>query len=214
MRGVLFDLDGTLVDSSTDIAMSANAVREGLDLPPLDVAEVVAMVGDGLRALLQRLLPEGSDMARAQAIFAAHYDQQCTQHSDYFPGLVAVLRQLQQQQFRLGVVSNKPLRWCQAILNHLSHKHQLPADLWQIVVGGDGVKKPAPDPILAALARLQLPPAQVCMVGDHANDILAGRAAGCRSVYVQWGYAELPHGVVADASCADAVGLAAELGIP
>lgn len=203
MRAVLFDLDGTLLDSSTDLAMSANAVREAMDLPPLAITEVAAMVGDGLGILLQRLLPAGSDFSQARSIFAQHYDQQCIQYTDFFPGFAALLKQCHEQHYRLGVVSNKPQRWCHAIVDHLSRKHQLPDDLWQVVIGGDGVRKPAPDPLFQAFERLQVSPAQATMVGDHANDILAGQAAGCRSIYVTWGYATLPVEVRADVVCED-----------
>ena len=135
----IWDLDGTLVDSSLDLCASGNHVRQTMGLQPLSVPTVKAMIGDGLTALLQRMLPDGTDIDWAKSIFAEHYDQQCTKNTPLYQGVDVVLAALHQRGWKSALVSNKPGRWCGPILEANGILRYFSA-----IRGGDGVRKPAP----------------------------------------------------------------------
>lgn len=194
---LLFDLDGTLVDSLPDIAASTNHLRQHFGLPAYDLAQVGTLVGDGLAALLRRALVEspgakneaaGDEAARleeAHAIYHDHHQRQCTELVQPFPGVREHLARWHGEGRRLGVVTNKPVGFSQRILEHLDLARFLP-----VVIGGDSTnaRKPDPEPVLAALTKLGAEPSDAMMVGDSPADLLAGRAAGCRTAAVLFGY--------------------------
>ncbi|TVR43735.1 MAG: HAD family hydrolase [Planctomycetota bacterium] len=203
MTAFLFDLDGTLVNSSADLAASGNAVRQAFGSPPLPLEQVQSMIGDGLAALLERLLADAPlapgqnlDMQRAFEVFALDYDQQCTRSTSLYAGLRPCLDTLRAAGHGMAVVSNKPDRWCQAIIAHLDLAAHFP-----VIIGGDGPRKPAPGQLIRAAQLLGVAVSDCVMVGDMANDVLAGRAAGCPVISVGWGFSALPEGVIADAHC-------------
>jgi len=187
----LFDLDGTLADTLADIAASVNHVRARYGLPPLDLATVRAMVGDGARTLLGRALAElqaGPDRTlpeRAFACYFAHHQGQCTVLVQPYPGVRAHLTRLHGAGHPLAVVTNKPESFARRILAHL----QL-AELLPVVFGGDSLpsRKPDPAPLHAALQALGQPPGRGTMVGDSEQDLRAGKAAGLRTIACLFGY--------------------------
>jgi len=181
---LLFDLDGTLVDSSRDLATAVNLLRADLDLPPLSLPEVEACIGDGARLLVERTLPPGRYSAAHLAAFLAHYRRNLTVATRPYPGIIAGLELFARQGLAMAVVTNKPADLSLALLDALDLRRFFP-----VVIGGDTAptKKPDPAPVALALAQLNRPAGQAVMIGDHANDLLAGRAAGTRTCFCRWG---------------------------
>jgi 2-phosphoglycolate phosphatase len=180
---VLFDLDGTLVDSGKDIAEAANRtlLRLGLEARPEE--EIVSFVGDGIRRFMERALGPHPQMDVDAAIrdFRRDYRENCLVHTRPYPGIMELLRDLKGHP--VGVVTNKPAGFSRIILDGLSMSACIGA-----VVGGDEAElKPRPDPLLLACRRLGVEPGSGLMVGDFENDIQAGRAAGMRTCGVLWG---------------------------
>jgi phosphoglycolate phosphatase len=186
---ILFDLDGTLVDSVPDLAAAANTLLGEFGRPPLGEAEIVGMVGDGVAKLVERVLAArgmgGDAFAPALARFVALYEADATRLTRPYPGVPALLDQLVAGGCRLAVCTNKPERATRAVLEGLDL-----ARFFAVVLGGDSlaVKKPDPGPLRTALARLGAATAQAAMVGDHRNDVLAARAAGIPAVFARYGY--------------------------
>jgi len=192
VHGVLFDLDGTLVDSLADIHAAVAGTLAALALPVPDVAAVRGYVGDGVRALLDRALAgalghaaDADLTARATALFEPRYGEQNGRAARLYPGVVAGLDRLGALGLRLAVVTNKPQRFSEALLAGLGI-----ADRFGAVIGGDAAarRKPHADPLLLACARLDVAPADALMVGDSAIDAAAARAAGMPMIAVGYGY--------------------------
>lgn len=185
---ILFDLDGTLVDSLGDIAASANHLRRLHGLKTLTEKEVRGMVGDGAAKLLERALAEAQepwDQAAAMDLYIEHHQEQCTRQVQPYPGVLEHLRTWQAQGHPMAVVTNKPERFARQILDHLGLDELLP-----VLVGGDSspARKPSPVPLLAALESLGASKAGAMMVGDGLQDIRAGKAAGLRTAAVLFGF--------------------------
>lgn len=180
---ILFDLDGTLVDSGKDIAEAANRTLVRLGLETLPEEEIISFVGDGIRRLMEKTLGPFPDLDIDAAVkdFRADYRQSCLVHTVPFPGIMDLLRDLQDHP--LAVVTNKPARFSKAILDGLGMTAYVDA-----MVGGDEAElKPSGEPLLLACRRLGVEPASGLMVGDFENDIQAGRAAGMQTCGVLWG---------------------------
>ena len=129
------------------ICVSENHVRKTMGLAELSEPEVRAMIGDGLTMLLKRLLPDGTDIDWAKGVFAQHYDDQCVKNSWLYPGLKPVLFALKEAQWDFALVSNKPQRWCEPILKQMESN-----PLFTAIRGGDGIRKPAADPLIDVCA--------------------------------------------------------------
>ncbi|MDP4026056.1 phosphoglycolate phosphatase [Methylobacterium sp. NEAU 140] len=198
---LLLDLDGTLVDSLQDLTDALNALLAERGLSGVDRAAAGAMVGDGVRKLVERALrARGGDPAAADALvprFLALYEPIAARHTRPFPGVVDTLSALAEAGFALAVVTNKPVRATRIVLDRLGLD-----PLVATVIGGDSVaaRKPDPAPLHAALTALGVPPGRAVMVGDNHHDIEAARAAGTAAVAVSYGYAHRPpHELGADA---------------
>ena len=180
---ILFDLDGTLVDSGKDIAEACNRTLVRLGLDTLPEAEIISYVGDGIRRLMEKTLagqPAG-EIDAAVEDFRADYRDSCLVHTAPFPGIMDLLRDLEDHP--VAVVTNKPARFSKVIIDGLGMSEYVNG-----MVGGDEAElKPAPDPLLLACKRLGVEPASGLMVGDFENDIQAGRAAGMKTCGVLWG---------------------------
>lgn len=187
-QAVLFDLDGTLVDTAPDLGYAADCVRAELGLPPLTVAEYRPVASAGARGLLGVALgmaPEHADFPRHRDSFLAHYRQHLSRASRLFDGMDAFLRALEARGLRWGVVTNKPGWLTRPLMDEL----QLASRAACAVSGDDTPKpKPAPDSILLACQQIGLAPAQCVYVGDDLRDIVAARAAGMPSIAARWGY--------------------------
>jgi phosphoglycolate phosphatase len=171
---VLFDFDGTLVDSYPAITASVNHVRALHGLPPLDLAEVKRWVGHGAGVLLARTAPAG-DLDANVAAYRAHHPSVLYSGTRLLPGAAEILRLLHGRGLRLGVCSNKPVAFTRDLVAHLDL-----APLLDAVLGPEDVArpKPAPDMLLAALRRLRVPAAEALYVGDMSVDVETARGAG------------------------------------
>jgi len=185
VRGVVFDLDGTLVDSRADIVAAVEHAfsAQGRRAPPAD--EIVGHIGDGARALLARSagLPE-DDRALDRLLegFLEYYTAHIADHTTLMPGAMQCLDDL--AALELAVCTNKPRVTTLALLDALG----VAGRFRSVVAGGDVArKKPAADPLLAIARYLQLAPDELVMVGDGPQDIECGRAAGARTVGVEGG---------------------------
>jgi phosphoglycolate phosphatase len=183
--GVVFDLDGTLIDSRQDIAEAANHALGVHGFPELSVSEIASYVGDGARPLLSRaarLAPEAPALDALLQTFLAYYAEHPTDHTSLLPGVYDALEQL--SHLPLALCTNKP----RAITDAVLAKLRLPVQFRVVVGGGDLPKsKPDPLPLLHIAEELQLTPAELVMVGDGAQDIACAKAAGAHSVGVEGG---------------------------
>ena len=185
IQALLFDLDGTLIDSSADLAASGNALRATAGLPSLELATVAGFVGDGIESLVRRLLslPEG-DVEEKVEWFRRHYHQHCLDKTRLYAGVDATLRVLAARGLKMAVVTNKPERISIRILDGLGI-----GPLFGAVIGGNscGHKKPHPEPLFEACRRLNAAPAVAAMVGDSRVDIEAARNAGMPGIALSGG---------------------------
>jgi phosphoglycolate phosphatase len=192
---VVFDLDGTLVDTAPDLHFYLNGVLAELGRPALALDEIRPMIGDGARALLQRGLeasggiPPDASLDQLFATFLERYTAAPARLSTPFAGLVQVLDDLAAAEVRLGVCTNKPQRATDRLLADLGLARYFGA-----VLGGDAlpVRKPDPGPLLAVLQRLDVAPERAVLVGDSRNDLLTARGAGVPCVLVSFGYTVTP----------------------
>lgn len=194
-RVILFDLDGTLIDSVPDIAAAANLLLETENLPPLTVDQVRGMIGNGIAKLVERAFEahgitlEGDAQAAMTARMMEIYKDHLTVETTLLDGAEHILRAYARVGFRLAVVTNKPEAFSREILEHFDL-----GEVISVVVGGDTgpVRKPAPDMLLHALAELDASPSDALMVGDSPADIDAAKAASMASVAVRGGYTRIP----------------------
>ena len=192
IRAVIFDLDGTLVDTAGEIAAAANRMLEELGLSSLPQPAIEALIGRGVRSLVERALAqvEGGALIqvdRAVELFEAHYAKTVGTDAQLFAGVMAGIQRLAERGVPLGVVTNKPRFFTELLLERLGIHPYLKA----VVAGDDGFKrKPHGDMLIAACERMGTAPAQSLMVGDSENDIHAARAAGCPVWCVPYGYNE------------------------
>ncbi|MBR0650955.1 HAD-IA family hydrolase [Roseomonas terrae] len=186
-RIAVFDLDGTLVDSAADIHVSLDRAMAGLGLPGFSRAEVVAMIGDGVRALMTKALAaRGRPLDEAVlARFVDDYTAQATVLTRPFEGIPEVLDALAAQGWRLAVCTNKPAEATRVLLNELGL-----TDRFVTLGCGDSfpVRKPDPQHLLATLAAAASSAAGAVMIGDHRNDVQAASGAGVPCIFAGWGY--------------------------
>lgn len=188
-RALVFDLDGTLVDSAADLQASMNRVLAARGLPALTLDEIRGMVGDGVPRLVQRALAAvgAADAApdAAVAAFMADYLAAPAVRTQAYPGVAPTLRALAAAGWRLGVCTNKPRAASLAILEALGLHAYFGA-----VIGGDSTpaRKPDPRPLRAALEALGAAPQAAVMVGDGLHDARAAAAAGAAFIGVGYGY--------------------------
>jgi phosphoglycolate phosphatase len=188
VRAVLFDLDGTLLDSAPDLAASANRMRLSRGLPALPESDFRPHASSGARGMLQvafGLTPQDGSYADLRAEFISDYTEHLLDHCVPFDGVLPLLQVLQAASLSWGVVTNKAERLTQPILEHHAWLGAAGA-----VVCGDTTPhtKPHPQPALEAARRLGIDPACCVLVGDDLRDIQAGQAAGMRTVAVRYGY--------------------------
>ena len=212
-KAVIFDLDGTLVDSAPDLRHATNRLLGELGRPPLDLATVRRFIGDGAARLVERALDAtggipGGDPAPHVRRFLDLYEADPSARSALYPGVAATLERLAGQGLVLGVCTNKPIAATRRLLADLGI-----ADAFAAVVGGDSypTRKPSPEPLLGVLGLVGAAPGEAAFVGDNEHDVATARAAGMARVLVmRYGYArvpleELPHDGILD-SFADVPG--------
>ena len=194
-RAVIFDLDGTLVDTAPDLMTATNHVLASLDRAPISMNQVRAFVGHGARALLTRGLgasggiPEGFDLEAAYREFVTFYSANIANGSVIFPGLIDLLDRLKAEGIAMGVCTNKLEGLSVQLLDALGLSRYFGS-----VIGPDtlGIAKPDARPYREAVARLGEGITQSIMVGDSETDVLTARAAGVPVLAVPFGYTPRP----------------------
>jgi phosphoglycolate phosphatase len=194
LRAVLIDLDGTLLDTAPDLALAANRVRAEFGLADLGVDRIAQFVGKGTDILVHRALRDdldgrvdGPDFDRAKHSFERHYGEINGTRSRVFERVPEALEEMRAAGIALACVTNKPRAFTRPLLERMKLMERLDA-----VVAGDEVarRKPHPDLLLEACARLGVDPSGAMLIGDSHNDALAAAAAGSASVLVETGYNE------------------------
>ena len=188
LQAVLFDLDGTLVDSAPDLAGACNEMRIERGLPPLPYERLRRMVGSGARGMVGvsfGLAPDSPGYAELRDEFLDRYQSRMTRETKVFDAMVPVLGWLERQGLPWGIVTNKATRFAAPLVASLGLAGRAAA-----LVCGDTVahSKPHPAPLLEAARRLGLAAECCAYVGDDRRDIDAGRAAGMLTVVAAWGY--------------------------
>lgn len=210
MRAVVFDLDGTLIDSDPDIRAALNRVLVAEGLAPLSAEQVQSMIGDGAKVLVERGFAARGQTAQAAqvAAFMADYQANAVVATVPYPGIVEALQALQLAGHPLGVCTNKPVAAARDVLAALGLEKYFGA-----IIGGDSTpyRKPHPNHLAAALQALGASPDHAVMVGDHANDINAAAGLGVPSIFVSWGYGQAQGSHTVD-NAVELPGLVAQMG--
>lgn len=192
---VVFDLDGTLVDTAPDLTASLNAVLAREGRPPVPLDEVRHMVGRGARVLIERAMGGAGqpwDTASVSDLvthFLEHYDANIAVTSRPFAGCQTVLRRLASRGVKLGICTNKPERLSLKLLDELNLR-----GLFPVVLGADSqaYRKPDPRHLLDTVSALGGRPESAVMIGDSETDVLTARAAKVPVIAVSFGYTEIP----------------------
>jgi N-acetyl-D-muramate 6-phosphate phosphatase len=185
---VLFDLDGTLIDSAPDLGAAADKMRIARGLPSLPPELYRPMAGAGARGMLGvafGMTPDHPDFAVLREEFFVNYEHCMTERTYAFEGVPELIAQLVGRGLAWGVVTNKSMRFTGPLTRGMSLFATAAA-----VIGGDSTAhaKPHPEPLLEAARRLKLEPGRCVYVGDDERDVLAGRAAGMTTVAAAYGY--------------------------
>ena len=196
IKAVLFDLDGTLIDSAPDLHVAANKLLREATRQTITLEQTITMIGDGVPKIVERAFAatgytlKKSELDRFVERYLAFYEPHATDLTLPFPGGVECLKRLQHEGYKLAVCTNKPLVATQGILSKLGLTQSFSA-----VIGGDtlpGIKKPDPRHLLAALDIMKISPRNAVMVGDHFNDVSAARSAGLSVIICRFGYTNGP----------------------
>jgi len=191
---ILFDLDGTLIDSAPDLSLAVNHMLSTLQRPTFDQDIIRSWVGNGAQTLVKRGLSGQSAIdesidpdlfEKSLQIFLNFYKNNLCIDTKLYPGVRACLKILKAKGYRLVIVTNKPFEFIEPILEGL----QL-TGLFEMLLGGDSLEKRKPDalPLLHVCEKLSVTVEQCLMVGDSKNDILAAKAAKMESVGLTYGY--------------------------
>lgn len=191
---LIFDLDGTLVDSVPDLALSINQMLKALDRAEFDTDIIRGWVGNGAEVLVKRALSGSAEICpnldavlaeKALSIFADFYQQNVCVDTTVYPNVIETLEQLHRDGYRLAIVTNKPEQFIAPILEKLGLSH-----LFEMIVGGETLPKRKPDPMQLehVCETLGVPPVNCLMVGDSKNDIFAATAANMESIGLTYGY--------------------------
>ncbi len=191
-RAVLFDLDGTLLDTIADLADAANLTLAELGRPARSQDEIHSFVGKGIPHLVRRCMIEGTSATEAEietavTVFRRHYAVVNGARTTIYPGVIETLQTLRARDIRLAVVTNKAEAFTLPLLARMEIAHY-----FDTVVSGDtlAVKKPDPAVVRLACERLEVAPTEALMIGDSANDALAAQGAGIPVLLVTYGYSE------------------------
>ena len=188
VKAVLFDLDGTLIDSAPDLAGAANDMRLDRGLPELPYESFRPMVGSGARGMIGAgfdIAPGHAEFEALRDEFLSRYEQRMTRLTHVFADVMPVLSALEAASIPWGIVTNKATRFASPLVQALN-LHQRAS----VLIAGDTTahSKPHPEPLLEAARRINLLPQYCAYVGDDLRDVQAGHAAGMLTVAVRWGY--------------------------
>jgi phosphoglycolate phosphatase len=194
-QAILFDLDGTLIDSVPDLALAVNEMLKALGRKTFDEATIRYWVGNGAQTLVKRALSGNREIDeeafddtyfnKALSLFLDAYRTHLAKITHIYPHVMETLDVLKKREYVMAIVTNKPYEFVAPILNNLGM-----TDYFACWLGGDSLplKKPDPAPLLYACKKLESSVAHTVMVGDSKNDILAANACGMESVGVTYGY--------------------------
>ncbi|MFO7578200.1 MAG: HAD-IA family hydrolase [Pelovirga sp.] len=182
---LIFDLDGTLINSLPDLTTALNLLRREMELPVLQQDQVGAMVGDGVSLLVRRALGEKLYSDQRLERFMTLYDQHLLDQTACYPGITEFLEH--HDPALLALVTNKPIAFTRRILDGLNLAGHFTA-----VIGGDSYqhKKPDPYPLQQAMRQIAADPERTVMIGDHHNDLQAARAAGIANCFCGYGFGQ------------------------
>lgn len=184
---VIFDMDGTLLNTLDDLADAVNYALRRMELPERTLAEVRCFVGNGVRRLMELSVPGGFDNPAFEetfAVFKEYYGEHCNDKTRVYEGVVALLRELKAEGYALAIVSNKP----DSAVKELSEIYF--DGIVKTAIGEkEGVaKKPAPDTVYAALEELHMPAERAVYVGDSEVDVMTAKNSGLPCISVLWGF--------------------------
>lgn len=188
INAVLFDLDGTLLDTVPDLAYALNRLRSEHHLPALPISDIRPIAGLGSKAMLKRVLDIDDIHPEYKALreyFLTIYEDHIADATCFFPHMESVLEQLDHRKIPWGIVTNKLTRHTQSLLKALNFDHRPGC-----VISGDSLPtfKPDPEPIRHACRLLKQTPEQCLYVGDALTDVMASKAAGSKSLVALYGY--------------------------
>ncbi len=192
IKAVVIDLDGTLLDTASDLADAAAAMAAELGLPPVDEATLKTYIGNGVSRLVKRVLtgemqaePPAELFARALPVFEKYYAQWVSRKSRPFPGVVEGLDAFKAMGMKLACITNKAERFTLPLLRDTGL-----IGYFELILAGDTLpeKKPSPLPLKHACQVFGVEPAELLLIGDSLNDTQAARAAGCPVFCVPYGY--------------------------
>lgn len=191
LKLLVFDLDGTLVDSQVDLANAINHMLRHYHRPELPVDVVAGYIGDGANMLVRRALGDPRDenfVSQAYETFVTYYREHVLDNTYAYPGVVDSIRAIRETangRLQMAVLSNKPVRPSERILQGLGMD-----SFFTRIYGGNSFETKKPDPLgaLTLLRETSTEPAQAVMIGDSQNDVLTARNAGMWSVGVTYGF--------------------------
>jgi len=192
---LLFDLEGTLLDTAPDLHGALNFCLESVGRSTVSLQSVKHMVGQGARVLLEKGLnatggmTSDAELDRLFDLFLEYYADHLSDHSVPYPGVINALEQLHSQGFQMGICTNKPYKLAKQIVEDFDLTRLLP-----VLTGGDSfeIRKPDPGHILKTLDLFDDQSLPALMIGDSCNDIDAATAAGLKSIAVSFGYTDIP----------------------
>jgi 2-phosphoglycolate phosphatase len=192
LRAVLFDMDGTLIDTAPDFIAICQAMLAERGFPRVDDKLIRDEISGGAKAMVSAAFAMSPDAPEFEALrleFLARYQTDCAVHSKLFDGMAELLADIEKANLIWGVVTNKPVRFAQPIMEQLGLSERS-----ALLICPDHVtkSKPDPEPLLLACKMLDLDPASVLFVGDDLRDIESGRDAGTKTAAVRYGYIH-PH---------------------
>lgn len=188
LRAVLFDMDGTLLDTAPDFIAVAQAMRIARGMDSIPDQHIRDVVSGGARAMVLSAFdvdPLSDEFEALRLEFLDRYQDHCAVHSHLYDGMAELLAEIEAANLPWGVVTNKPVRFAQPIMERLGLDGRS-----SVLVCPDHVSnsKPDPEPMLLACKQLSLDPSTVLFIGDDLRDIESGRAAGSKTAAVRYGY--------------------------
>lgn len=186
-KTIIFDLDGTLLNTLEDLHTSANYALQNCGMPERSLEEIRHFVGNGVQRLMELSVPEGTSKEKQEeafSIFKEHYALHCNDKTDLYPGVAKLLEQLKKEEFRIAIVSNKLQEGVDTLFR------QYFKDTVEIAIGvREGLhKKPAPDSVYEAMEQLHSQKEETVYVGDSEVDIATAQNAGLPCINVTWGF--------------------------